>query len=86
MIVQRIVQRFNANLLIKNHKNIQKFALITVSGKWYGSRCFIKLGLNNDFMHETLKFDVTVRFALKTRNVMLKKWRFSCILRHFLER
>jgi hypothetical protein len=33
MIVQRIVQRFNANLLIKKHKNIQKLALITVSGK-----------------------------------------------------
>jgi hypothetical protein len=43
-------------------------------------------------MHETVKFYVTVRFALseklalKTHNVLIKKWGFSLILRYFLER
>jgi hypothetical protein len=77
---------------MKNTKIAKKTALITVNGKQYGSRCFKKLGKNNDFMHETIKFDVTVRFALseklalKTPNVLIKKLRFSLILRYFSER
>jgi hypothetical protein len=73
-----MVQRFKCYFLTKKNKNSQKSALITANGKRYGSRCFNKLGSMKDFMHETLKFDVTVRFALsdklalKMPNVLIK--------------
>jgi hypothetical protein len=40
-------------------------------------------------MHETLKFDVTVRIGkinVKNAKRFDKKWRFSLILRYFSER
>jgi hypothetical protein len=59
-----IVQRFKQQLIKKKHKNNQKTTLITVNHK----RCGLnKLGQTTDFMHETIKFYVTVRFVLSEK-------------------
>jgi hypothetical protein len=46
--------------------------------------------VKEQFMHETIKFDVTVRFEINLNVINAKrfdkKWRFSLISRYFLER
>ena len=59
-------------------KNTKKAKKSVNNGKRYDSCCFNKLGKNNNFMHETIKIYVTIRFALseklalKTPNVLIK--------------
>jgi hypothetical protein len=78
-----IVQRFKRQFFKEKHKNSQKNSVN--NGKRYGSLCFNKLGLKNDFMHETLKFYDTVRYALseklalKTLNLLIKYGVFRCL-------
>jgi hypothetical protein len=75
--VQRIVQRFLRKFINEKHNVSQKTPVISANGKLYGSRCFNKFGSKNGFIHETIKFYVTVRFvlsdklALKTQNVSI---------------
>jgi hypothetical protein len=89
LIVQRIVQRLKHKVINEKRKNSQKLAFITVNGKRYGSRCFNKLARTTFLWMKRSNFmslRAFEKFSVKTPNVLIKKWRFSLILRYFLER
>ena len=74
-----------------NIKIAKKTALITVNGKRYGSYCFNMLSYMNDFSwnfqilcYGTLRAIGTI--SVKNAKCSNIKWRFSMILRYFLER